>query len=231
VVQPTLGRIRLEWWRENVAAAYGEGPVRHHPVTEALSAAIHQGGLSRVHFERLLDARETDFDEEPPADLAALEDYAEGTSSRLIYLALETLGANDMAANAAGRDIGIAYALGGLMRALPLLAAAGRPIIPAEIAARHGVGPGNFGHGRGTPELRAAVAEIAAVARTRLHAARAPSTKVLRMALPALLPAVIAGRSLRRLERANYDPFDPTLARPDGLQIWRLAAAALRRRF
>jgi phytoene synthase len=229
--QPMLGRIRLEWWRENLAAAYGEGPLRSHPVAAALAAAIRQCRLDRVHFERLIDAREADFDEDPPADLAALEDYAEGSSSRLIYLALEALGANDPAAVAAGRDIGIAYALGGLMRALPLLAAAGRPIIPAEIAARHGIGPGGAENRRGTPELRAAVAEIAAAARTRLRAARALGGAMTRTALPALLPAVIAARSLRRLERAGYDPFDPALARPDPLQIWRLAAAMLRRHF
>src|ERR1700739_440445 len=40
VTQPTLGRIRLEWWRENIAAAFEGGPVRHHPVVELLSAAI-----------------------------------------------------------------------------------------------------------------------------------------------------------------------------------------------
>ena len=227
VSQPTLGRIRLEWWRENVAAAYGGGP-RRYPVVEALTAAIRQCGLDRVHFERLLDARESDFDEEPPADLAALEAYAEGTSSRLIYLALQALGADDAAAVAAGCHIGIAYALSGLMRALPLLAAAGRPIIPAEIAVRYGLDPGDA---RGTPELRGAVAEIAAAARTRLGAARALGGSIARTALPALLPAVIAARALRRLEWANYDPFDPVLARPDALQIWRLATAALRRRF
>lgn len=230
VRQPTLGRIRLEWWRENVAAAYGGGP-RRHPVVEALTVAIRQCGLDRVHFERLIDARESDFDDEPPADLAALEAYAEGTSSRLIHLALEALGASGAAAVAAGCHIGIAYALSGLMRALPLLAAAGRPIIPAEIAVRYGVDPGDAARARGTPELRGAVAEIAAAARTRLGAARAVGGSVARTALPALLPAVIAARALRRLEWANYDPFDPVLARPDALQIWRLAAAVFRRRF
>src|SRR3954470_19055619 len=34
VTQPTLGLIRLEWWRENIAAAYGLGAVRRHPIVE-----------------------------------------------------------------------------------------------------------------------------------------------------------------------------------------------------
>jgi hypothetical protein len=51
------------------------------------------------------------------------------------------------------------------------------------------------------------------------------------LALPALLPAVIAQRSLTRLKRAGDNPLDPVLAIPDPLQSWRLAAAALFNRF
>src|SRR5271155_5910321 len=32
VTQPMLGRIGLEWWRENIAAAFGGSAVRRHPV-------------------------------------------------------------------------------------------------------------------------------------------------------------------------------------------------------
>ncbi len=37
VTQPTLGRIRLEWWRETIAAAFEDGPIRHHIVAEPLT--------------------------------------------------------------------------------------------------------------------------------------------------------------------------------------------------
>src|ERR1700748_2872413 len=40
VTQPVLGHIRLQWWRANIAAAFAGGPVRHHPVAEALSIVI-----------------------------------------------------------------------------------------------------------------------------------------------------------------------------------------------
>ena len=59
---------------------------------------IRERRLTRVHFDRLIDAREADYDEDPPASLAALEAYAEGTSSQLVYLALEALGVSDRAA-------------------------------------------------------------------------------------------------------------------------------------
>src|ERR1700736_5526408 len=63
VTEPTLGRIRLEWWRETIAAAYEDGPVRGDVVVEALSDAIRGHGLTREHFDRLIDARERDLDD------------------------------------------------------------------------------------------------------------------------------------------------------------------------
>ena len=210
VTQPMLGQIRLQWWRENITAAFEGGAIRHHPVMEPLAATIREFGLTRDHFDRLIDARETDLADEPPENLAALENYAEESSSRLIYLAIEVLEARGPAATEAGLHVGIAYSLAGLLRAMPLRT---RQIIPPDIP------------------LQTGVAQLATAASRHLEAARASGGRTPRSALPALLPAVIARRSLTRLKRARYDPFDPALAVPDPLQSWRLAAAALLNRF
>jgi phytoene synthase len=230
VTQPTLGRIRLEWWRENIAAAYGGGAVRRQPIVEALTAVVRGARLTRAHLDRLIEAREADFADEPPPDLAALEDYAEGTSSRLVLLALEVLDVRGALAAEAGHHVGIAYSLAGLLRALPFQAGV-RQVIPADSAARAGIDPAHARRMRGSPALRYAVAEIAAAAEGHLRRARQIRRAVSRAALPALLPAVIAERWLRQLGRAGGDPFDPSLARADPLQIWRLLAAMLRGRF
>src|SRR5437764_85522 len=133
VTEPMLGRIRLQWWRENIAAAFEGGALRRHPVVEPLTATIRQFLLTREHFDRLIDARESDLESEPPASLTALEDYAEATSSRLVYLALEALGVRDPVAGAAGHHIGIAYALAGLLRSMRFHAASGRRFIAIEV--------------------------------------------------------------------------------------------------
>jgi NADH dehydrogenase [ubiquinone] 1 alpha subcomplex assembly factor 6 len=231
VTQPTLGRIRLQWWRESIAAAFEGSPVRRHVVVEALTAVIRTHALTRAHFDRLVDARERDLDEPFLANLADLEDYAEATSARLVHLALESLGVRDPAAERAGHHVGIAYALAGLLRAMPLLARAGRPIIPADIAARSKLDEADYRALRSTPALRAATTEIADAASRHLALARAHRGSVARPALPALLPAIVAERSLERLRRTGYDPFDPALAAPDAIQSWRLAIASLRNRF
>jgi NADH dehydrogenase [ubiquinone] 1 alpha subcomplex assembly factor 6 len=257
VTQPMLGQIRLQWWREVIAAAYEGAPPRKHEVAEPLTAAIHEFGLSRVHFDRILDAREADLDDAPPATMTALEGYAEATSSSLIQVALEVLGVGDamewdrrrLAGNAPtltlprkqGREFwkaaeqatlhtGIAYSLAGLLRAMPFHARTGRSYIPADVATEAGLDPLDYSALRPTPGLRRAVCRIAETAESHLVSARQARAEVPLAALPALLPAVVAERALIRLRRAGWNPFDPRLAAPDTLQSWRLAAAALRRR-
>jgi NADH dehydrogenase [ubiquinone] 1 alpha subcomplex assembly factor 6 len=204
VSEPTLGRIRLEWWRETIAAACNGGAVRRHDVVEALSDAIRTQRPTREHFDRLIDARERDLDDAAPTSLAALEDHAEAVSARLVYLALEMLGVGDQATRQAGFHIGIAYGLAGLLRAMPHQARASRPLVPFEVAA---------------------------AASRHLALARGLRSAVARAALPALLPAIVAERYLRRLRRAGCDPFDKAVTVSDPLQSWRFAVAALFNRF
>jgi NADH dehydrogenase [ubiquinone] 1 alpha subcomplex assembly factor 6 len=231
VTEPMLGLIRLQWWREVLDAAYAGAPPRQHPVVLPLAAAIRDFGLSRGHFARLIDSRERDLADVPPASLAALEDYAETSSAPLAQLALEVLGAPAPPLDDIARHVGIGYALAGLLRATPFHARAGRSYIPADIAQREALDPRDYLAGQTTPALRAAVREIAEAAAQHLRAAREYRAAIPRSAIAALLPAMVAGRFLARLQRAGYDPFAPALATPDPRQIWRLALSALLGRF
>ncbi|HEY1797066.1 MAG TPA: phytoene/squalene synthase family protein [Stellaceae bacterium] len=227
VHEEMLGRIRLQWWREAVEAAYAGRTPRRHVIVEALSAAIARHDLTPALFERLIETRETDLVNAPPATLAALDEYCEASSGALVQLAAEALGFRDEAASAASRGVGIAYGLAGLLRAMPYHAAEGRSYVPAEFA----VDPAEYLGGRATPALRGAVAAIAAAAERHLAAARAVRRTIPRTARAAFLPAAIASRYLRMLRRAGGDPFAPALSAPDPLQSWRLLAASLRGRF
>ena len=230
VREPMLGQIRLQWWREAIDAAYGEARPRRHEVVEPLTAAIRAHGLGREHFARLIDTRERDLVDAPPTTLAALEDYAEGTSAPLIRLALEALGAATPQTRSAATEIGIAYALIGLVRAMPAHARTGRSMIPEEVAAEAALDPADDAALRATPALRRAVEIIARAASRRLAAARAMRRDLPKAALPALLSARIAAHALKRLERAGFDPFAGA-GEGDPLQSWRLAFAMLRGRF
>jgi NADH dehydrogenase [ubiquinone] 1 alpha subcomplex assembly factor 6 len=133
-------------------------------------------------------------------------------------------------AAAAATGVGIAYALAGLIRAMPAHATSGRLMIPDDVAAEAGVDPGDYARGRTTPGLRRAVETMARAASRHLVVARSSRGSIPRAAVPALLPGRIAGKALHRIERAGFDPFSGA-GESDPLQSWRLAFAAMTGRF
>jgi phytoene synthase len=225
VREPILGSVRLQWWRDTIGAIYAGNPPAHE-VAAALARAVAEHALSRRHFERLLDAREFDLGDEPPEDIPALLAYADATAGSLTALALEILGTGGGAAEAAGRDVGIAWALTGLLRAAAFHASRGRIYFPKSLLDREGVQASDILALRATPELRAAAREIATLAQDRLAEAR--SRDVPEWALPALLPAVLAESYLSRLGRAGFDPFRPGLEKGSIARQLRLWLAARR---
>jgi NADH dehydrogenase [ubiquinone] 1 alpha subcomplex assembly factor 6 len=217
VSQPALGLMRLQWWREALDEIAAGRP-RAHPVAQALRGLP----LDRAVLDRLLAAREADMEDLPIADLAALEAYADGTAATLAHLALDLLGAGDTASRAAARHAGIAWAMVGLIRAVPFHAAQRRLYLPLTLLAQAGIDPEAVLAGRFDAPLARAVEQVAATAAAHLHAVRGGFA---RAALPALLPAVLARRHLARLRRAGCNPFrlPPTSGGPlDQLALlWR----------
>ena len=231
VREPLLGRIRLQWWREAIDEIYRGAAPRRHDVVTPLAAAIRAHDLTRYHFDRLIDARESDLEDEPPASLAALEAYADDTASRLVRLVLEILDARDAAAETASRHLGIAWALIGTIRALPVQARLRRVSLPADLVAETGLDVARFLELKSSPALAQIVERLADRSREHLAAARAERGAIPAGARAALLPAVLGDWHLKRLVRVRYDPFAPALAAGDTLASWRLALAAWRNRF
>jgi len=202
VSEALIGRVKLQWWMDLIAAIYeGKGAPKGNPLTQGLAAIIERHGLTRAHFETLLTTRARDMvaeDESAMRTAADVESYAEGTAAPLTWLALEILGARDAASHAAGRHAGVAYALTGILRALPAELTHNR-LFFAQAAS-----------GTDRAAISALARDIGASAAHRLALARAQS--VPRAAVPALLPASVAGRYLAQFIKHGSDIFDPRLA-------------------
>jgi phytoene synthase len=225
VTQPLLGQIRLQWWRDALNPIYA-GRAPGHEVARALSAAVAEAGIDRALLERMIDVREVDLADAPPACLEDLILYAENSAGALLEAMLQALGATTPEAAEAGRDVGAAYALVGLLRAVPFHARARRAFIPQSVLAERGLAAEDLFGAEPPAALPLMAAEIAGIARLRLAEARELASEVPRRARPALLSATVAETYLRRIERARYDLYDPILAqRPPGL-VWHLAAKA-----
>jgi phytoene synthase len=229
VREPMMGLMRLQWWRDAVEGIYAGSP-RRHEVVAPLAAAVRDHRLERRLLDRLIDAREADMNPAPPADLAALADYAAATSGTLVRLVMAVLAAgNDVPPGAgdAADAIGSAWALTGLVRAVPFHARARRLYLPQTVIDRAGLDVGLLFELRSSPALAEACRVVVEAARERLAAGRLAARAVPRPLRPALLPATLADIHLARLAGAGCDPFDPRVQQPAPGRAWRLLLASL----
>jgi phytoene synthase len=220
VREPLAGQIRLQWWREAIAELR-EGKRREHPMVLALAEALSAHDLPQILFEQMIDARECDLDEMPFQDMAALEAYADATSGNVMRLAARILGTGESLDAAAG-EAGIAYAIAGLLRALPYRAAERRLVLPVAMLRAAGVSPDDVFAGETSAGLTAVFAGMADAACAHLGTARAMRSP--RKFLPALLPATLVPLYLKRSTRPGFNPFRDVVDVP----IFRRQLAMLR---
>jgi phytoene synthase len=205
VSEAMLGQIRLQWWREAIEAL-STGEVRGHEAATGLAEAFGTTGIDSAGLISLIDARERDLEDEPFADMAALEAYGAATSSALMMLAAKALAPDEaIAATETIKAAGIAYALTGLLRALPLHASQGRLYLPLDWLGEHNVDPHQIFAGEMSDGLGAIIEEVATEARRHLVVAR--SGKVARKILPALLPASLCDAYLDQIMAPGFNPF------------------------
>ncbi|MEX2312222.1 MAG: squalene/phytoene synthase family protein, partial [Rhodospirillales bacterium] len=205
VSEPLIGRMRLQFWRDAVPGIAAGAPPAH-AVATPLAAAFSRAGWSEADLLALIDARETDLDDIPPRNLAALEAYAERTSSSVMAMALNVLGEDRDQYRALLRAAGIATALVGLVRAIPFQAGAGRVTLPADLCAKAGLDPSMPHQWPQNPDVSAIAGPVLAAAEEHLHAARKLTAGISRRALPAFLPLSLAALYLQGLKRLGGDP-------------------------
>ena len=226
VRQPLMGEIRLEWWRETLQGAR-DGVPRNHGLARALTELLVTHQLPFALFDAILEARAFDSSDETFADWTGLEAYCEATSGNLIRLATRILGGGEEC-DAAAREAGIAYAMAGLIRALPFHAARHKVYLPQDLLAAVGLSPAQIITGNFDLKVKAAVMQMALKARGHWIATR--KSRVRRVLLPAFLPAALVPLYLKRALRKGFDPLKNTGDVPQHRKQMALLAAAVRRR-
>lgn len=222
--EPMPGEIRLQWWREVVSGERdGEGGA--NPVAAALLDAIARYRLPASILTDVIEAHRFDLYDEPMATAADLENYARRTSSAVIALAAQILGVQ---VKAVAEPAGIAMAIAGLLRALPLHVARHQLYVPVELLQRHGVSPEDIFARRSSDGLHAALAELRDLAWCSLAAVRQALPSLPPQALSAVLPVALVPPSLNRLQRSDaFAPKELPAWRRQWL-IWRAARNPMR---
>lgn len=230
VSDPLPGEMRYQWWRD-VLAGQGRGEVASHPVAAVLLDTIARYRLPLGAFENLIEARTFDLYDDPMPTVGDLEGYCGETSSALIRLGSMILadGRDPGGADAAGHA-GVAYAITGLLRALPWHASQGLVMLPADRMEAHGVRRDDVLRGRDTPALRALLADMRQLARRHLEQTRSRIAEVGPRIAPAFLQVALVEPYLDRMDKAGYAPFATEVNLPGWRKVGLLWLAAWKAR-
>eukprot|EP01116_Phalansterium_solitarium_P002382 TRINITY_DN12376_c0_g1_i1.p1 TRINITY_DN12376_c0_g1~~TRINITY_DN12376_c0_g1_i1.p1 ORF type:complete len:327 (+),score=63.32 TRINITY_DN12376_c0_g1_i1:122-1102(+) len=213
VKDPAIGRMRIQWWRDNLTRIYQNAPPEH-PVATALAEAVRNFRLTKGWFNKMLDRREMELLEgEQMRNIDDIEAYAEDTASAMLYLSLECLGVKNLHADHVASHIGKAEGTSILLRATPHHASKRRSYLPLDLMAKHGVSQEDLFRGQISQQLTDVVFEVASSAKLQLDKARSLD-RVPTEAFPALIPAVLHDDFLKRLQKAHFNIYDPSLKRP-----------------
>jgi phytoene synthase len=229
------GEVRLQWWRDVVAAGAAEdrspeaGAGAGHPLARALVATIAAYDLPREAFDNYLEARIFDLYDDPMPSRTDLEGYCGETASALIQLAALVLdpGNAPRFAELAGHA-GCAQAIAGLLLLLPRHRARGQCFVPADILAAAGTSPEEFLAGDGGSSAGRVVAAMIALAREHLAAFSRGAPSLPPSLRPAFLPLALTGAYLDRIEKLGPAALSKTPRLPLWLRHWRMFRRATR---
>jgi phytoene synthase len=132
-----VARMKLAWWRSEVASLHGGQP--QHPVTRALAEVAIEFDLPRERLLEIIDGMEMDLDRSSYADFAALRVYCHRVASVVGMLAAGIFGYRDARTLQYAADLGIAFQLTNIIRDVGEDARRGRIYLPLDELAHHGV--------------------------------------------------------------------------------------------
>jgi phytoene synthase len=227
VSQPLPGEIRLQWWTDMLAGSgHGEG----NPVAAELKLAIQNWPLPVERLSRLIDEHQFDLYNDPMPTMAALEGYINDTSSALFSLGAGIAGPQSDDIEHLARHAGLAQGITQVMKALPLDASRRQLFVPLQLLERHGSNMEDVFAGRQTAKMRAALDQLIGEARAHLKTSFALLENAPPEVRPLFLPLALLARDLKRMSRADSDPFTPQVT-SRFRTLWTLWRASRSREF
>lgn len=176
VTEDRVARLKLDWWRHQVALAFGaaaapsdgEAP---HPVTRALGPAIAAFSLPRLPFDEIIDGMQMDLDYNRYETFADLRLYCHRVAGAVGLLSARIFGYSNPATLEYADRLGIALQLTNIVRDVAEDAHRNRIYLPLEDLTRFGVAEDDLVCRRDGPAVRELV--IFEIDRAEQHYAEA----------------------------------------------------------
>ncbi|KAK5984492.1 hypothetical protein GCK32_002696 [Trichostrongylus colubriformis] len=223
----TAGMYRLQFWRDTIAAIYGDSvaPIPRQPVAIALCAFAPNASMSLL--DSLIVARQKTIGDRPFPSVADLENYGVATTGALICLQADALARVFSLENLsestvkAAHELGAAYGVMNLLRSFLPLLSKGVVLLPTDLMTIHNLKPDAV-YNRKNPEgLVLLVKELVKVASDHMAKSRLMLPSIPRTLRKALTPASsVTNYILQNTKKLNYNLYDSRLQRRYPLLIW-----------
>jgi len=223
------GLMRLQFWRDELNGMY-DGRVREQPVATLLAQTLKYNTLSQRWLHSLIDSREALLHKKRFSSVQDVETYAEQSNSCLYYLLLQAAGYKSVDADHAASHLGKAEGILKVIRGVAPLAKAGTIMLPMSLLADKGVTDEQILRGESSQAVNDVTYELACVAHAHLDHVRSLTAKMPFPGPAPFLPAVTVASYLNRLQAADFNIYDRSFSRRDGLLGVKLWWALMRER-
>ncbi len=134
---PSLARIKLEWWRSEINSLFEDSP--QHPVSQALATSIERFSLPKEHFLEIIDGMEMDLEQFSYDSFKDLSLYCYRVASVVGLMAAEIFGYEDRQTLKYAYNLGMAFQLTNIIRDVAEDSGRGRIYLPADEMKQFGV--------------------------------------------------------------------------------------------
>jgi phytoene synthase len=135
----SLARIKLAWWRNEVASMYAADGAPTHPVMLALRPHIAVYDLKQEHLQAIVDGMEMDLDQSRYLDYPGLRKYCWHVAGVVGILSASIFGVTDPKTLEYAEKLGLAFQLTNIIRDVGEDARKGRIYLPVNELQQHGV--------------------------------------------------------------------------------------------
>jgi len=215
----SIARIKLAWWRNEVATMYAATPT--HPVMLALQPHLKTYDLQERHLQAIIDGMEMDLNQSRYLDYKAMQTYCWHVASVVGILSASIFGVTDPKTLEYAEKLGLAFQLTNIIRDVGEDARKGRIYLPVSELQQFGVTAADLLNARHSDKFEALMAFQVARAQTVYDEAFALLPKQDRRAQrPGLMMAAIYRTLLTEIERDRYHVLTQRISLTPVRKLW-----------
>ena len=215
----SVARIKLAWWRTELAAMYKGAPT--HPVTQALQPHLAAYNLQQEHLQAIVDGMEMDLDQSRYLDYAGLRKYCWHVAGVVGILSASIFGATNPQTLQYAEKLGLAFQLTNIIRDVGDDARKGRIYLPVNELQQFGVTAADILNFRHSEKFEALMKFQADRARAVYDEAFALLPKEDRRAQrPGLMMAAIYRTVLDEVERDDFKVLNQRISLTPLRKLW-----------